>query len=107
MVFNHDKYYYVGYARASFTVECIPRHNHIIDKQNNVLKSTLAKNVKCYLTNVELTEKLIYSWDGVVNGERVLTDIQEYLRNGQNILQFYSESPGSVYLNGTYESYSV
>ena len=93
MVFNHNKYYYVGYADASFTVECIPRHNHIIDKQNNVLKSTLAKNVKCYLTNVEFTEKLIYSWNGVVNGERVLTDIQEYLRNGQNILQFYSESP--------------
>lgn len=107
MVFDHNKYYYVGYASASFTVECIPRHNHIIDKQNNVLKSTLAKNVKCYLTNVEFTEKLIYSWDGVVNGERVLTDIQKYLRNGQNILQFYSESPGSVYLNGTYESYSV
>lgn len=107
MVLDHNKYYYVGYAKASFTVECIPRHNHIIDKQNNVLKSTLAKNVKCYLTNVEFTEKLIYSWDGVVNGERVLTDIHEYLRNGQNILQFYSESPGSVYLNGTYESYSV
>ncbi len=87
--------------------QIVPRHNHIIDKQNNVLKSTLAKNVKCYLTNSEYTEELIYSWDGVVNGERVLTDIQEYLRNGQNILQFYSESPGSVYLNGTYESYSV
>lgn len=105
--FTHKKYYYVGHAVASFTAECIPRHKHIIDKQNNVLKSTLAKNVKCYLTNVEYTEELIYSWDGVVNGEQVLTDIQEYLRNGQNVLQFYSESPGSVYLNGTYESYSV
>lgn len=95
------------YMFGIINCQIVPRHNHIIDKQNNVLKSTLAKNVKCYLTNSEYTEELIYSWDGVVNGERVLTDIQEYLRNGQNILQFYSESPGSVYLNGTYESYSV
>ncbi|HPZ17701.1 MAG TPA: hypothetical protein PLL03_04735 [Fervidobacterium sp.] len=103
-------YSYTGKTRYMFGIincQIVPRHNHIIDKQNNVLKSTLAKNVKCYLTNSEYTEELIYSWDGVVNGERVLTDIHEYLRNGQNILQFYSESPGSVYLNGTYESYSV
>lgn len=98
---------YTGYLNCRMNVYIVPRHKHIIDKQNNVLKSTLAKNVKCYLTNSEYTEELIYSWNGVVNGERVLTDIQEYLRNGQNILQFYSESPGSVYLNGTYESYSV
>lgn len=98
---------YTGYLNCRMNVDIVPRHKHIIDKQNNVLKSTLAKNVKCYLTNSEYTEELIYSWDGVVNGEQVLTDIQEYLRNGQNVLQFYSESPGSVYLNGTYESYSV
>ena len=98
---------YRSYLNGTVFCQQVPRHKHVIDKQNNVLKSTLAKNVKCYLTNVEFTERLIYSWDGVVNGERVLTDIQEYLRNGQNILQFYSESPGSVYLNGTYESYSV
>lgn len=107
LVLSHDKYYYVGYAVAGFTVECIPRHKHVIDKQNNVLKSTLAKNVYCYLTNAEFTEKLVYLWGGVVNGERVLTDIQEYLRNGQNVLRFYAESPGSVYLNGTYESYGI
>lgn len=98
---------YPGWTICTVKCQQVPRHNHIIDKQNNVIESTLAKNVKCYITNSQYTNQLVYTWSGTVNGEKQLTNLYTYLRDGQNILKFYSESPGSVYVSGTYESYGI
>lgn len=100
---SSNVYAYVNYR---VDVQRIPRHTHIIDNSYNVSGSIYPSNIIVKLTNSDYTDETLATYSTVTppNSEKTF-DISSYIRTGANKLVFYSDTPGSVYLSGSYDSY--